>query len=301
MITIKRLTECTLDEGMQAFNNGFADYYVPIKVNAEQFIAFMVNSRVSPVLSLIAFVDGQPAGFVLNGIRTIGGHKLARNCGTGVSSEFRRNGVGKALIEKSMEIYHQEDVDIAILEAFRINHRAIALYEQSGYEIVDHLQFWESTQSLESNPFAASTETDYQAIRGLSRDAGILPFYKSSVPWQNHWEHIADGESLLVQDRNGETIGYALYKRNLNQAGKLVSIALFQCEAAPERVDINDIIKFTLSNVFAPLDQACKRTTFNMPQSNAHVIQILKEAGFTPSHTSENVPLEQVHMFKRLK
>lgn len=301
MITIKRLTECTLQEAMEAFNNGFADYFVPLKVNSEQFIAFMTNSKVSPEHSLIALIDGKPAGFVLNGIRTIGGKKLARNCGTGVISEYRRIGVGKALIEKSIEIYRQENIDIAVLEAFSQNHKAIALYEQFGYKIVDRLQFWESTQGFECNPFISTSIREYQAIRGASKDVGMLSFYNSSVPWQNHWEHITDGESLLVQDRDGETIGYALYKRIIDSTGKMASIILYQCEVAPEREDRDHIIKFALSNVFAPLKQACKRTTFNMPESNTHVIQILKEAGFAPGHTSEKFPMEQVHMFKMLK
>lgn len=302
MITIKRLSDCTLKEAAEVYNRGFEDYYVPVSVNVDQFTTRLMNGRMSPELSILAFVDGQAAGFVLNGIQIMNGKKIARNGGTGVSADYRRLGVGKALMERTMEIYKQEDVDIAVLEAFSVNEKAISLYEKMGYKVIERLLFLECTSVAERNPFISSSdEGRYKVVHGISRDAGMLTYYKYDVPWQNHWENIMDGESVLVQTLDGETVGYALYKRSMRPSGELAAITLYQCEVSPGRQDQDAIMRFALSNVFAPYDVGCKRTTFNLPDSNYELIKILQDAGYSQAFTESNILLEQVHMHKIMK
>lgn len=47
--------------------------------------------------SLAIYVDGEPAGFVMNGVRDVDGKKLAWNGGTGIAPVFR----GQVLAERS--------------------------------------------------------------------------------------------------------------------------------------------------------------------------------------------------------
>ncbi|WP_054957073.1 GNAT family N-acetyltransferase [Paenibacillus dakarensis] len=302
MITIKRLSECTFREAAEVFNKGFEGYYVPLKVNVDQFIQHLVNGRLSSELSVLAFMDGQPVGFVLNGIQMIDGKKIARNGGTGVIAEYRRSGVGKALMDKTLEIYEEEEVDIAVLEAFSVNEKAIALYEKSGYQVKERLLFLEWSSAAKLNPFLSDSEEGmYQVDYGTPRDAGMLSFYKNDAPSQNHWENLVNANSVLVRSHDGETVGYALYKRGLKPSGDLAAITLFQCEAAPGRQDQDAILKCALSNVFAPYEVDCKRSTFNLPDPNQALIKILHEAGFRQAFTDKSVLLEQVHMYKRMK
>ncbi|MGH9881544.1 MAG: GNAT family N-acetyltransferase, partial [Pyrinomonadaceae bacterium] len=46
--------------------------------------------------SFIAFVEGKPVGFLLNGIRNNSGGKFAWNGGTAVVPAFRGKGVGRS-------------------------------------------------------------------------------------------------------------------------------------------------------------------------------------------------------------
>lgn len=247
----------------------------------------------SPSLSVVGFVDGESVGLVLTGIRIIDGKKVAWNGGTGVATEYRKQGVGREMMKALLDIYQQEGVDIAILEAFKQNEKAIALYQQVGYDVIDQLLFLQHSGPFAQNPFACEGEKTYRLKKGIPQDVRHLAYYNSMAPWQTQWAGIRDGESVQVQDEAGAVVGYALYKRGFDDAGKQISISLFQCAAAPDRNDADQIIKTALSHVFGPFDQECRRATFNFPASQEQVVRILEEAGFAPS-------TEQVYMMKTI-
>lgn len=240
-------------------------------------------------LSIIAFQDEQPVGIVLSGVRTIDGKRVAWNGGTGVAASVRRQGLGRQLMNALVDVYREAGIDTAILEAFRQNDKAIALYQQIGYEIIDNLIFLQRTDAMTKTLFYFENESAYQLKRGIPHDVCSLPFYQSMSPWQTQWASVRDGESLTILNVAGDTVGYAIYKRAFDEEGHLHSITLMQCEAAPGIEDGDDIVRFALSHLFAPFDVACRRTTFNLPVSNQRLIKILEEAGFTLS-------TEQVYM-----
>ncbi|MCK9918290.1 hypothetical protein MXD81_55125, partial [Microbacteriaceae bacterium K1510] len=148
---------------------------------------------------------------------------------------------------------------------------------------IDQLLFLQHTGPFERNPFETDQETAYHVKKGIPQDVRSLSYYNSMAPWQTQWAGIRDGESVLVQDETGTAVGYALYKRGFDDAGKLISITLSQCAAAPDREDAEQIVKAALSQVFGPFDQECRRTTFNFPASQERVVRILETAGFAPS------------------
>jgi GNAT superfamily N-acetyltransferase len=294
MLMIKRLSECTLEEATKAWNRGFEGYYFDATSTVERFTHRLGMEGISPALSVVGFIDGEPVGLVLSGVRTIDGKMVAWNGGTGVAAEFRRQGVGRKLMEAVLTLYREEGIDLATLEAFRQNEKAIALYQQLGYQIVDSLLFLQTGESLPENPFATSGQLPYRHKRGIPQDVRSLPFYHSMAPWQTQWAGIRDGEALLVQDEKGKMAGYALFKRTFDDAGKLTSIVLLQCAADPSREDREAIVRYALSEVFAPFELACRRTTFNFPATNELVVNILRQAGFQPS-------TEQVYMIRPLE
>jgi GNAT superfamily N-acetyltransferase len=289
VITIKRLIECTIDEATEAWNKGFEGYFSDMTATPDRFVSRLGVEGISPSLSVVAFVDGNPAGLVLTGIRMINGKKVAWNGGTGVATAYRRQGVGKAMMEAVLQIYREEGVEIATLEAISENAKAIALYRQMGYEIVDRLLFLQHTENFSDNPLSARGHSEYRATHGIPHDVRSLSFYHHMAPWQTQWNGIRDGESILTSDASGEVVGYALYRRLFDDSGALTAIYLLQCAAAPDREDADEIIRFTLAQVFAPAAVTCKRMTFNFPASQENVVRLLREAGFGQT-------LEQVYM-----
>lgn len=286
MLEIRRLVSCPLEAVLEVWNRGFEGYYVNVRQTADTFVNRMAMEGLSPDLSVVAFVDGKPAGLVLNGIRVIDGQKVAWNGGTAVVPAFRRNGAGRALIQASLDIYRENGVQVATLEAFRQNEPAISLYRRMGYEVVDELLFLQCGEAFAAEPFAPRGDGAYEIRHGTAHDIRSLPFYRTDGPWQTQWQSARDGESLIAVDSaSGEPVGCALFRRVYDADGALASIALLQCEAQPGRSDESEILRALLRRAFTPWERACRRTTFNLPASRKRLIDVLAEEGFTPSVT----------------
>lgn len=294
-IEIKRLKSCTLEQAVTAWNTGFEGYYFDATMTVDHFTTRLIMEGLSPELSVVAFVEGEPAGLVLSGIREICGKKVAWNGGTGVASKFRRMGVGKALVQASLEVYEEQGVDIATLEAIQDNRKAIELYRQSGYEITDHLVYFTHEGVFARPPFPRAETEPYRSRRGLAQDVRRLPFYQAMGPWQTQWPSARDGESVIVHTADGEEIAYAVYKRTFQGDGSQTGVVLYQIGWHPNRfeLDADDVIRFTLQQVFAP-ELSLRRTVVNLTSSHVLVTEALQEAGF-------RVHSEQVGMVRLMK
>ncbi|MFS0644423.1 N-acetyltransferase family protein [Siminovitchia sp. 179-K 8D1 HS] len=290
MIEVKALSECPLTDAAEAWNKGFSDYYSNLRMPVDQLAFRFGNDQISPRFSFVAYDDGQPVGVILNAIQTFNGTKWAWNGGTSVSPLHRGQGIGKKLMEATMEIYRKEDVERASLEAFSVNENAIRLYESFGYETVDRLLFLKSTDT-----FLMEEKNEYLLENGLAKRAACLPFYQEQVPWQTRWNFIRQGEAVIAKNRDGEPVGYALYQKRNTEDGSLAAVTLFQCIAAENQSDREGILKSMLANVFSG-EKSYPRVVYNLPKSNELLIRILKSSGFKEMYTDSGTLLEQVFM-----
>lgn len=295
MITIKRMSDCTFAEVTKAWNRGFEGYFIPITMTEEMMLQRLANEGCVTSLSVVAFDGDEPIGLVVNGLRTIGGQKVAWNGGTGVATEYRRQGVGRQLMDATLALYREAGVEVATLEAMSQNSKAIALYEQKGYEVIDRLLFWQQSGPLPAQAFNAPNQSDYRVRSVLAQEVAALPYYAADAAWQNHWQSSRDGLALVVEDSNGQAVGYALYKPMLNEAGQVSAIVLRQCAAQPGHNDARTILNVALAHVYAPYELDCKRSTFNLRASERLLLEVLEAAGFGPSET------EQVYMVKQME
>jgi len=289
-LEIRRLSACSFDDAVKIWNEGFQGYFVDMTLSLDCYLSRLQREGLSPEFSLMAFSDGTPAGFLLNGIRTNPGPKVAWNGGTGVSPQFRGQGLGKALMRATVALYKELGIQVATLEAISENKSAISLYQQFGYEVVDHLVFLNHEGELNERAFSQPNSQAYSAARVAPYLVGELEFYQESTPWQGHWQSLIrhNGEALVVSNADGAAVGYALYKKKRDEQGS--EIALHQCVAIPG-ADTEAIVGCALRSVYAPLELECKRSTYNFGKSNEAVITMLIEAGFTSF-------IEQVHMVR---
>ncbi|QRG67458.1 GNAT family N-acetyltransferase [Brevibacillus choshinensis] len=295
MITIKRMSDCTFAEVTKAWNRGFEGYFFPVAMTEEMLVQRLGAEGYVLGLSVVAFDDQEPIGLVASGLRTVNGKKIAWNGGTGVATAYRRQGVGRQLMAATLELYEEAGVDDATLEAVSQNDKAIALYEQLGYEVLDRLLFWQRTDALPENLFGVKENAPYRVRHVLAQEVSRLPFYQADAPWQNQWQSMRDGEALSIEDEQGQTVGYAMYKRMVNDEGKVSAIVLRHCAAQPGHADADTIMRAALHELYAPHDLECRRSTFNLPAAQEQLLHILEEAGFGPSGT------EQVYMVKKMK
>jgi GNAT superfamily N-acetyltransferase len=289
MVTFKRLSDCTFNEAVTAWNRGFEGYFFNMTTTVDRFTARLVMEDLSPDLSLIAFDGNEPIGIVLNGIRNINGRKMAWNGGTGVASAYRGKGIGKALIEESLSIYKSNDVHIATLEAISENEKAISLYKSLGYSISDQLVYLQHSGFLQQNIF--QTNENYHLEKVSPQEVSILGFYRHTVPWQTQWQSTKGGEALIAIDKKGRKVGYALYRRMYNEQGDLLGESLLHCAADPNYEGNDSVIKYLLKHVFS---KGCQHYVVNLPVSDLFTYSLLKKAGFT-------VKVEQCYMMKLLE
>ncbi len=292
MLQIKRLTDCTIQEGVKAWNNGFEGYFFDVTTTAEKFVNRIASEGLSPDLSLVAFWDREPIGIVMHGVRYFQGKKLAWNGGTGVAKNYRHQGNGKKLIEASTELLRKENVNVATLEAISENDKAISLYKDTGYHIVDHLEYLELKGSLQENPIQSNQSYIVEKVH--PQQIGTLSFYKGMNPWQTHWQYAKEGEAYIVKDEHHQVIGYTYFKKTYNEEAKHISTILYQCEAEPSRKDQAEIITFLLSTVFSSFSEDIRRIVPNVPIKKSELTySILKDIGFQPF-------VKQVFMIKEL-
>ena len=95
---IKKLSDCTLQEIVTAWNRGFTGYLVQLEMNETAFITRLVSEGLSLEHSIVTFVNNEPVGIITNGFRTIDGKQMAWNGGTGIAPEFRGKGLIKQMI-----------------------------------------------------------------------------------------------------------------------------------------------------------------------------------------------------------
>jgi ribosomal protein S18 acetylase RimI-like enzyme len=292
IIEIRRLSSCSFDQAVKIWNEGFKGYFVDMTLSLDVYLSRLVREGLSPEFSLVAFCDGRPVGFLLNGFRENSGRTIAWNGGTGVSPEFRGRGVGKVLVKATLDLYDEFGVDVAMLEAISTNEPAIALYKQFGYEVVDRLISLRHEGGLPEHLFNREHSKSYVAERVAPHVVGSLEFYEELAPWQTHWQNVSrnQGAALIVSDASGVPVGYALSKKTYDAQGRTTEIALYQCVAKPG-VDAEAVVACALENLYSPVELECRRSTYNLSKANDVVWKILEEAGFV-------VYMEQVHMMR---
>jgi len=282
-ITFKKLFECTIEEIIIAWNKGFEGYFVQMEMTPALFFNRMVNEGLSYNHSIVAFDQEKPIAIVVNGVRMIDGKKTAWNGGTGIAIDYRGKGVSKLLMEEVFNIYLEENIEKAALEAIKENERAIRLYKGFGYEIIDTLVYLSGT--TETN---IPEHTMFQTKSIRPEQLANYPFYQENVPWQCQWQSAKSGEAQIYSDEAGQPIGYTLFKKVWNQEGILEKVFLFQCKLLIEVSE--EIMQAVFSSITGGESCPINVITINASLSNP-VIQYLMNHGFKV--TTEQVQMER--------
>lgn len=287
-VEIRRLSTFTFEEALKLWNEGFAGYYVDLTLSIDRFMARIHGDHVSPEHSLVAVVDSRPCGFLLNAIRRNGVTKAAWNGGTGVAPEFRGQGIGKALLRAALEVYREQGVVSASLEAVVSNDAAIKLYKQFGYEHLEQLVILRRPGPITVERASSEFLLQHVAPPRVSE----LPFYTWNASWQNQWQSVTakSGDAVIVTDSAKRVLGYALYIQSFDEQAKLKSVTLAQCEVSPDVSDGEPVLRALLDHVFSPFDVDVTRVVFNF-RADHPVRKIVEAWGF-------EVFFEQVHLVK---
>lgn len=127
------LTNTSEKDILDVFNLSFSDYFVPLKMTAEQLSTKMKSDNVDLDLSVGVMNEGQLVAFILHGSNIIDGRKTLYNGGTGVIPTQRGQALTKRMYEFILPKVKEKKVDTLILEVISKNIQAIKSYERVGY------------------------------------------------------------------------------------------------------------------------------------------------------------------------
>lgn len=279
-LEIKTMAECTLDEITTQWNIGFQYYFHDMTKTASQMLSHLNHNAIHPDLSILAYIDDVPAGFVLVGQKKVAGISQAWNGGTGVNPQFRQQGLARTLLREAVKRVYEGGADRFSLEVRTDNERAIAAYESVGFNIQHGMQVLRRNGAFHAIPFPRGVHTDYYHVIGTAKQVAALPFYLEQSAWSFQWYNYPESESVLVYDPIGQVVGYALFIKSYADDGMLSGIMLTHCEAHPDSEHRRDLIRYMLQLVFSPFDQALVRTGQYLRTTNADLIEAMHEAGF---------------------
>lgn len=120
----------------------FADYLVPLQMTTAQFENHFAQNAIDIDRSVGAFAGERMVGFTLNGFGVWNGKQTVYDAGTGIISEFRNKGVGRAIFEFLLPKLKRTGIEQMLLEVLSNNEPAISLYRKLGFTETRQLLFF---------------------------------------------------------------------------------------------------------------------------------------------------------------
>ncbi|GAB6947266.1 ribosomal protein S18-alanine N-acetyltransferase [Vulcanisaeta sp. JCM 16161] len=129
------LRRCDPDNDMDIIVSLEREIFKPSEQYTLGFINWLCRNCTN--YSYIAFMNGRPVGYIISCIEGLGrGHVIS----VGVLREYRRMGIGNALMCRSICSMAERGIDHVILEVRVSNTPAITLYRKLGFDVRDVLR-----------------------------------------------------------------------------------------------------------------------------------------------------------------
>lgn len=222
----RNLENCDFDTLFQGFERAFADYEVSFE--KEEVRSMLKRRGYDPRLSFAIFDNGKIVAFTLNGIGMFKDLSTAYDTGTGTVKDYRGKGLAAEIFTRSIPFLKDSGVMQYLLEVLQNNHKAIAVYQKLGFEIVRELDCFRQTVSEVVFP-PLSEESSFTILPvDIDTIASAHSFCDFTPSWQNSLDSIKRGESgliLLGAYADGEIAGYCVFD---STTGDLTQIAVKQ-------------------------------------------------------------------------
>ena len=170
---LKSVLEFGVTETTQVFNQGFADYMVPINIGLEQFFSMLRFDSIDVSSSRVVTRDGDAVGAALIARRGWN----SRLAGMAIMPGGRGQGVGRWLMKQLLEEARQRGDRRMELEVIEQNSPAVSLYQQAGFVTLRRLiSYILEKPAGEAHPI---DEIDLRVMGRLVSAYGL-----SDLPWQ---------------------------------------------------------------------------------------------------------------------
>jgi mycothiol synthase len=131
----------------EADNDMFRDQPGEVDESETAFRRFSQDHRIDPALFVVAFAGDEIAGFVLNVVDEAENREHHRRWAIldsiGVRAEYRRRGLARALIARSLRLLRDRGLEGATLGVDAENpNQALTLYQSCGFEVRSSMTIW---------------------------------------------------------------------------------------------------------------------------------------------------------------
>jgi ribosomal protein S18 acetylase RimI-like enzyme len=209
-------SEFTFDELVTIYNQGRIDYIVPMPMSAISLREYVCNYDVNLEKSVVAMLDGEPAGLNMLGVRP--GHTWVTRLE--VLPNRRRCGLGQRMMTYVIERSKQLEVSYSVLEVIKDNQPAFHLFHKLGFREARELLV------IRRPPSPPMHDAPHYAIQYLDHERAIMLLRRrQSVPsWLDEIPSLLNAgglDALRVELENGDR-GWLVYQKTPLQVGRLV-------------------------------------------------------------------------------
>lgn len=222
---LRRASEFTVDELVNAYNQTRVDYIVPMPMNARRLNEYIHNYDVKLEHSAVAMSGSQILGLSMLGVRP--GHCWCTRLG--VLPVKRRHGTGETLMRDHIKTARALGVDYLTLDVIQNNKPAQQLFGKLGFQelrVLLILRRPPGPPKLDVVPYNVTLLNAEEAVR-------LLHQRRSTPSWLDETPSLAnagDLSALRVELQNGGR-GWLVYQYSIFQLGRLV----LQTEAGDPR------------------------------------------------------------------
>lgn len=267
------LANLNLKTMTKLWNESFEDYTVPIELTEEQLQQRIESLNLSTSASFIAEVNNEQAGIVLYGEEIFKGRKTAWIGGMGVIKPLREHGVGKAMVEKTIDMAKIDGIQQLHLEVIQGNDRAQQLYEKTGFELLSEVSIGSLVRPLHFQ------QLDNLIVEKASVKERHEDLEAADTVWQNRLQR---GYELYDIRLDGEYIGYVSLQRNIatikqislkNPTAELFSAVLSELYDSEQLNELN----FSNIDVKQPLYQFLLNNNYEEKLRQSHMLYQLDQ------------------------
>jgi len=231
-IEIRSLIDVPFETLTAAFNDAFSDYPIPANYTVEYLRNLVQRRGFRPDLAVGAFDGDRLAGFVFNCLDG----EAAYNSGTGTAISYRRQGIARRLMQRSIEMLPAKRYTLEVIDT---NTRAADLYRDLGFIETHRFQCWSFPIPGER---ARMTEIANADLNGIASWGGMPLSWQNSVAsirraTEPHFVLGNEEAAIVVFPSNGDVpllaVKPAARRRGLGR--RLLQAAATRC-ARPLRI-----------------------------------------------------------------
>lgn len=209
------LNQTTVENLADTFNEAFADYALPMQFSPDALNNKIRVEDIDLSLSVAAFDNDRPVGFILFGIDTVDGQLCAWDGGTGVIPGYRGLRLTHRMFEHILPILKEHGAKKILLEVLKSNEQAHSIYQRIGFNITRELHAYKGNiagQPLQQHYVEELIDADTDAL---------LQMGDWTPAWQQMSKRVRNwGDAIVtygIKD-NGKIVAYA----HLNKTNKRV-------------------------------------------------------------------------------